>query len=273
MFFSPNKKDSVYLREFLSYCISKKKFPYVGTVCSGVGTGLYMSFFFGGLSVGAWPSSILAGIGAIGLLGVTGWAAAVETKAKNSRPQMMLLNRAAETAEVMQVGLNNKTLARDLGDDTILVLEECARQWARIHTTLNSTLWSSPNLPEHYRAARQRALDSSDQSMCDVILIFEERLKIGPRQRKPMEMIEDVVNEYVFKAQTRNNFTPVGFDRARDMVLPLRQLADQIEKINTQVAEDASLGHAVSKRGLEQSISELRQIEIAEQELRQNLGE
>lgn len=186
-----------------------------------------------------------------------------------------LRSRTARTSRHMLNAIEKRTLHRDLGDPTVVVLEECARQWSRINLTLNNPYWSSPTLNIPYRNARDNALSSAEYCMTDLILLFEQHYVRGARERKPGEWLDDVLAEFALKAPRPSHFVPVGFDRAREMADHLRQLADKVDEMSIAATSNFSANQQMtaSSSAMEHALSELKQLQVAEEELRQNLGE
>lgn len=258
MFYRRDSQETAYLKEFLRHA-AKLKFNAANIAIPGV-TLLFTGILLV-LKVPLWVDA---------LAGVAAFASFAPFILEWQRPERQRDLRLSKTAGRMSQAIQYRTLHRELGDSTVEVLEECARQWSRIQLIFRNSFWSDPRLTGTYLQAKLNANEAVERAMEEILFLFEPHFSQGARQRNAAEFIEDTLNDFVLKSKNRpSNFIPVGFDEARKTADRLRILADQVEKMNQAVPAQGT----VSSRGLEQSLLELRDLQKAEEELEQKLQE
>ncbi len=213
--------------------------------------------------------AILAIPAAIMALGLGALTMRREKPALSPRAQRQ--EEARQVGDVMRKCLELRRLHRDLDEASLILLEECSRHWARVQAVFSTGFWSDPQLLPAYASARQQAMDAADDAMHDVLILYAPCLPVEVKGRQPMDFVEEALEQYVFKAPLNPTQPPAAFGPARKVADRLRDLADEAERIASDLHRQRVTEPAATSGTLEASLSELRAIRQAEDELRQNL--
>ncbi len=203
---------------------------------------------------------------------VVGWLVLVRQMRRKPRTQEeMFARQVREAGSTMQQCLEKRRLHRDLDSGSLMLLEECARYWSRIHQTLASANWDGADIPLLYRSTRDHALRAADDAMGELAIMFREQLPDQIKSRPPLDFVEEAVEKYVLP-ERREVFVSPAFQPARKVADKLRTLALEAENVSARAMQDASTRSIIEPgQALDASIGEMRSISRAEDELRQNL--
>jgi hypothetical protein len=186
-------------------------------------------------------------------------------------PRAQRQQEAREVADVMRRCLDLRRLHRDLDEGSLILIEECARHWSRVHGVFSAGFWSDPNLSPTYAAAREQALAAADEGMEDVLILYRPCLPVEVKGRQTLDYVEEALEQYVFKGQVAPVHPPAAFGPARQVADRLRDLATEAERIAGDLSRERANAPAAPTGSLDASLGELRAIRQAEDELRQNL--
>jgi hypothetical protein len=175
----------------------------------------------------------------------------------------------------------------DLG--AAVALEGCAREWARIRRILVSPAWTSSGLGESWQQMRENAASRAKEAMDEAILLCQGgigRAQTG-RTSKFKEAfaemldgdLDDALEAFVKGSDDRDEdgLAQPGGPVARDAIGTVRAIGQNLHLLADELAEaEQMLPHAgteqVSVRAeLEKTLSELRELKKAEQELEASL--
>lgn len=180
-------------------------------------------------------------------------------------------DEAREVGLRMQRCLELRRLHRDLDENSMLILEECANHWSRVYGVFGSGFWNDPDLPATYASARRQALNAADEGMEDVLLLYGPMLPSEVGGRQAMDYVEEALETYVFRGQVPASHPPAAFHQAHQIALKLGDLADEAERIANDLHRERLSATTPTSTSLDASLGELRAIRHAEDELRQNL--
>lgn len=218
-----------------------------------------------GLFVGMTSVLPVFGIAAAGaVLSVVGHA-----MKKPKTPEQLQDEMAAEAIGHLLHLYHQGRLHRHLDQASQQLMEEGARHWARVRTALEGPFWRSPNLPEHYRVARARAMAAADDAMEDIVVKLRPPERVHRSGEEVWEWVQTLTESLVGpRAPQPLGTLPPGFEGARELALRLVELAGEVEGM-TQRAIDADplRDRLSSTRAIEGAIEELHQIRAAESEL------
>lgn len=186
-------------------------------------------------------------------------------------PRDLRRDEAREVGLRMQRCLELRRLHRDLDENSLFLLEECARHWARVYGVFGSGFWSDPTLANTYATARQQALAAADEGMEDVLILYGPILPSEVNGRQAIDYVEEALENYVFRGQAPASHPPTAFHHARQIAEKLRDLADEAERIASDLHRERISAPTATSGSLDASLGELRAIRQAEDELRQNL--
>jgi hypothetical protein len=186
-------------------------------------------------------------------------------------PKDLRREEAREVGLTMQRCLELRRLHRDLDENSLFLLEECARYWSQVYGVFGSGFWNDPSLPTTYAAARQQALEAADEGMEDVLLLYGPILPSEVGGRQAIDYVEEALENYVFRGQTPATHPPAAFHHARQIAEKLRELATEAERIASDLHRERVTAPTATSGSLDASLGELRAIRQAEDELRQNL--
>lgn len=231
---------------------------------------LFASLMAAGITFSLIGSALTA---AMVLLAGTVVSLAVAAKVKKPKQPINLNAReATEVAKGMRVMLNKRRLHRDLDEGSLVLLEECSRQWMRAKASLEGSFWKGSSVPVQYQAVRVQALEALDGSMDDIMLHYRAFVPDHVENRHVMDYVDEAVEQFTFPSKRRGNFPPAAFGPVREIGEKLRQLADEAEQMAREARLDPTVEQEASPaRSLDETLSGLREIRQAEEELRQNL--
>jgi hypothetical protein len=180
-------------------------------------------------------------------------------------------DEAREAGLKMRRCLELRRLHRDLDENSLFLLEECARHWSRVYSVFGTGFWNDPALATTYATARQQALEAADEGMEDVLILYGPLLPSEVNGRQAMDYVEEALENYVFRGQSGAGHPPPAFHHARQIAEKLRDLADEAERIASDLHRERLTTPTATSGSLDASLGELRAIRQAEDELRQNL--
>jgi hypothetical protein len=117
---------------------------------------------------------------------------------------------------------------------------------------------------------RENALKAVDRSMQELLILFSTAVPESPGNWSIAEVADEVLGKSVFAGAPHRRFTPFHDDALR-LVDQLSQMGDEAERVSRQVVSDPNLsGDSRPGQRLEDTLAELRQMRVAEDELRQD---
>jgi len=186
-------------------------------------------------------------------------------------PETKLHREAQESGALMRAALQHNRLHRDLGEPTLILLDEAGRQWSRVEGSLGHPFWGSGALPVHYESVREQSARAAESAMNEILTLFLPLLPDTHVRRPVMDYVGEAL-ETIAKRPKDEQPLPPAYGQARDLVERMRTLADELERITTSAALDPStFEQKGAKPALDGAIHDLRNIRQAEDELRQGL--
>lgn len=241
-----------------------------GCMLSGIATaivGFMLARFMGPVVAGT--ISLFVVLPLLATL-VAGWIKQL-TKPRTEEEQRR--HEAHEAILFMNNALTAGKLHRKLDPAAGLLLEECARHWARVHDALSGTFWEDKDLPAHWKNVRDQSLTAANRAMDDIIVMLKPVLASRNPQSSGQEFFSGIMEAF-FNVQTEMPIEPLPahFMPARDIAQKLMLLADEVETTAQRVARDESFKeHYSSGSQIDVVLSELRAIREAESELEQDV--
>jgi hypothetical protein len=235
----------------------------IGTSVLSLAMFLGLAEIFGPLR--AAIATLVLGVPVVGIV-------VVETLRWLDRPrtaEQVRSRRARKLAKELHGLWHRRLLHRALTPAAGALLEGCAEHWSRIQRELQSALWSSAGLPEHWRSVRDRAMRASDAAMADVILLLEPTL-VQPQTKPSLALL---IGEFLDRFSEggppgADDLLPTPFEPAREIAERLKLLAAEVEAASKQILRADETGRSfASARSLESCLAELRSIRQAEDEL------
>lgn len=213
-----------------------------------------------------WAGGILLGFAAV--LGI------VSTRVKPPAaptPEQELARRADGIASQLKAQANR--LHRALHPAVADTLDACAGYWLRIRSALDLPGWQGSDVPAHWTALRNEALLAANAAMDEALVHAGTTLNHVPPAR-PLEQISDALEDVGFGPLVgdRRGYEPMPatFTPVRDLAERLRELAERCETASHQRRVEAPEPISPAFRRLDAALGEMRNLEEAEGELRQN---
>lgn len=179
---------------------------------------------------------------------------------------------AASAGKTMLRCLDKRRLHRDLDAGSLVLLEESAACWIRIHNTLTSPTWSARDLPDSYRHLREQSIEAAEMAMAEMLILFKPYLPNEVKPRPVGDYVEEAIEGFVFNGVRVPDLPSPAFTPARQVADKLRDLAREIDEIGLGDLMSSPLLKPRAEAALDQCLSDLQAINKAERELRQDLN-
>ena len=207
--------------------------------------------------------------------GACGSAAIFAMRAKKAElftPEIESRLEAHRLFGSMRKMLTLNRLHRDLSESTLTLLNEIARTRLETKQLLESPYWRQPTLPDTYCQLRDQAITSTDQAMMDAVLQFRSTIPTEIQMRKPGDYVNEALETFLKVQKKPVAGGDIGFDSAFKIADKLQQMRSELEKMTVK-GENDSLFQPTDLPGgmLDLTMSEIRTIRQAEEELRQGL--
>jgi hypothetical protein len=172
----------------------------------------------------------------------------------------------------MRKMLTLNRLHRDLSESTLTLLNEIARTRLETKLLLESPYWRQPTLPDTYAQLRDQAITATDQAMMDAVLQFRQTIPTEVPIRKPGDYVNEAIETFLKVQKTPVPGGEIGFEGAFKIADKLQQMRTELEKMTVKGESEALFTPSDIPGGmLDVTMSEIRTIRQAEEELRQGL--
>lgn len=209
------------------------------------------------------------------LIGVAGWFVYQSTQERPNKvdTETRLRREAQESGTLMRAALQHRRLHRDLGEPSLILLDEAGRQWARVQESLSHPFWGSDSLPVHYESVKEQSQRAAESGMNEVLALFRPLMPDAHVRRPVMDYVGEAIEGLAKKPGEADQTLPPMYGLARDLVEQMRTMADELEKITSSAALDpATFQQHGAAPALEGAIHDLRNLRQAEQELQQAIN-
>jgi hypothetical protein len=180
-----------------------------------------------------------------------------------------LEKEALEVNTLLKGHLKERRLHKAGPEAVTVLLEEAARQYARVQTTLSSAFWKSPDLPPQYGAIREKAKISAERTMQEIVVLLRPRLSETTKPQHWKDVVEDLAEQIGMRIPDKGYVFPGDIEPAAQLAEGLRSLANEVEQASIRAVTDLPNTNATST--LRSTLSELRALNEAESELDESL--
>lgn len=167
--------------------------------------------------------------------------------------------------------IQRRRLHRDLSPTAGALLEEGARNYRRVMNALATPFWADADLPEHWARIRDGAFQSADRAMMELLLLLKSCYQPNAGPQGFQSVMIDVVEQFggTIDIHRGEDLMPVTFDEATETVTMLSQMADEVENASKELIASGvgTDDHLRSRLAMSQTMSDLKMIREAEQEL------
>ena len=172
----------------------------------------------------------------------------------------------------MRKMLTLNRLHRDLSESTLTLLNEIARTRMETKQLLESPYWRQPTLPDTYSQLRDQAITATDQAMMDAVLQFRATIPTEVQSRRPGDYVNEALETFLKVPKVPVPGGDIGFDSAFKIADKLQQMRSELEKMTVKGESEVAFTPNDFPGGmLDLTMSEIRTIRQAEEELRQGL--
>ena len=193
-------------------------------------------------------------------------------KAELYTPEIESRLEAHRLFGAMRKMLTLNRLHRDLSESTLTLLNEISRTRLETKQLLESPYWRQPTLPDTYCQLRDQAITATDQAMMDAVLQFRATIPTEIHGRKPGDYLNEALETFLKVQKPPVPGGDIGFDAAFKIADKLQQMRNELEKMTVKGESEAMFSPADIPGGmLDVTMSEIRTIQQAEEELRQGL--
>jgi hypothetical protein len=288
VFFSGRNKQLPFFSEYLATLVNRGKVDgarigVAGAVLGTLGglTGAVVGIL-GGTGViqfsGPGIAAFVFGVQAATFLGIYGVWVSEKKKANSQIPNQELFKEVRPIGLEMNQSLMRRKLHRDITPTAATILEEGARQFARVTQALSGSFWQDPDLADHWKSIRDHAAAGVDRAMLELILLLKSSFKPNSGPSGWQGVVVDVVEQLggTVEIERGDDLMPVTFEQAQQVLLTMSELADEIEQASKDLIAEGVIeadDKLRSRLAISQTIQELRAVREAEEELKRNLGD
>ena len=122
----------------------------------------------------------------VAVLSALGAVAAQKLVPRRPRPTPLELE-AKDVKLLLRKHLRDRRLHKAGPEAVTRLLEETARQYLRIETTLSGNFWRSSDLPDPYRALRAKSRIAADRAMNESLVMLRPRLSETAKPQPPTD--------------------------------------------------------------------------------------
>ena len=256
-----------YLRETESLDIFKDFHQRWGRIIAlAAGIPFFVSILFHA------PITILGTLLVSGACGAAALFVMRTKKAELYTPEIESRLEAHRLFGAMRKMLTLNRLHRDLSESTLTLLNEIARTRLETKQLLESPYWRQPTLPDTYCQLRDQAITATDQAMMDAVLQFRATIPTEIQSRRAGDYVNEAMETFFKVQKVPVAGGDIGFDGAFKIADKLQQMRGELEKMTVKGENEALFTPADIPGGmLDVTMSEIRTIRQAEEELRQGL--
>lgn len=220
------------------------------------------------LPILGWSEALVASI----VLGSIAIVIMRTKKAELYTPEIESRLEAHRLFGAMRKMLTLNRLHRDLSESSLTLLNEIARTRLETKQLLESPYWRQPTLPDTYCQLRDQAITATDQAMMDAVLQFRATIPTEIHSRRPGDYVYEAMETFFKVQKVPVAGGDIGFDGAFKIANKLQQMRSELEKMTVKGENEALFTPADIPGGmLDVTMSEIRTIRQAEEELRQGL--
>lgn len=236
---------------------------------------IFTAAFFGPLIFGtfirgslSWSTVWLISAVCLGIA----YAIMLTKKAELFTPEIESRLEAHRLFGAMRKMLTLNRLHRDLSESTLTLLNEIARTRLETKQLLESPYWRQPTLPPTYAQLRDQAITAADQAMMDAVLQFRATIPTEIHMRRPGDYVNEALETFLKVPKVPVTGGEIGFEASFKIADKLQQMRTELEKMTIKGEADAIFTPVDRPGGmLDVTMSEIRTIREAEEELRQGL--
>lgn len=168
--------------------------------------------------------------------------------------------QAAELALRMTEMIAKRRLHRDIDEPSLVVLNECSRQWFRAREALECSVWKVRGLPMDYQQTRDTALAIATDAMHRALLEFRDRVPEVVPGRQASDFAEELDENLRGNANEKPKPSPVYF-APRAIAKHLYALADEAEHLVDRIKDEPkSLAKNHMRKGLLKATANLKAV-------------
>jgi hypothetical protein len=233
------------------------------------------SAFFGPIIFGVLFRSFITMFGLIlisAILGLTALFVMRKKKAELFTPEIESRLEAHRLFGALRKMLTLNRLHRDMSESTLTLLNEIARTRLETKQLLESPYWRQPTLPDTYCQLRDQAVTATDQAMMDAVLQFRATIPTEVSSRKPGDYVNEALETFLKVPKSYSPGGDIGFEAAFKIADKLQQMRNELEHMTVKGESETMFTPSDLPGGmLDLTMSEIRTIRQAEEELRQGL--
>ncbi len=221
---------------------------------------------------------VLTGVQFFGVVLVTAACAGManyirrQKKAELFTPELESRLEAQRLFGSMRRMLALNRLHRDLSEATLSLLNEISRSRIEIKQLLENAYWKQPTLPSTYAQLRDQASAACDQAMYDAVMQFKMIIPTEIESRRPGDYVNEALETILKSPKQAYPGGEIGFDAAFRIADKLQQLRNEIDAMTSRGESENIVSPTDIPGGLlDLTMSEIRTIRQAEDELRQGL--
>lgn len=280
MFFSGRSKQLPFLSDYLQdmakrESVDQRRMGIAGAII-GVSAAV-MGATYGALAgmgvivPNATNMLVWLGLNGLTLAGFGAFYLSERKRRTESLPNRDLYKEVRPLVTELNGSLQRRRLHRDLTPTAGALLEEGARNYRRVMNALATPFWSDKDLPEHWTRIRDGAFQSADRAMMELLLLLKSCYQPNAGPQGFQSVMIDVVEQFggTVNIHRGEDLLPVTFDEATETVTMLSQMADEVENASKELIASGvgNEDHLRSRLAMSQTMSDLKMIREAEQEL------
>lgn len=185
-------------------------------------------------------------------------------------PPTPLELEAKDVKLLLRKHLRDRRLHKAGPEAVTRLLEEAARQYLRIQSSLSGNFWRSAELPDPYKALRAKARVAADRVMDEMLVMLRPRLSETAKPQHWKDIVDEVAENLGLKSPDRGFVFPSDLEPAAKLAEGLRSLGNDLEQASIRAITEVESATS-AESSLRSCLSELQALNVAESELDDSL--
>ncbi|RYG32105.1 hypothetical protein EON81_21435 [bacterium] len=180
---------------------------------------------------------------------------------RSRTPEERQRDEAIGTVRVFKSLMDSRRLQRALDEASLVMIDEAARCWGRVHAALGNEAWTDSG----FKNVRDQARAAANDGMEQIMLLYQGTVSSNSGSWTAQSLMEEMAGAFG-RRLSDDRMPPPAYHEARRVCERMRELAAETERI----ARETPSAPSTTQR-LDAALGELHAMKQAEEELRERL--